>query len=160
MEAPTKPAVGDWSDSCHFPSIFLWGPHQAKSPLPVMLSSQSIGALRGMEFWRLHAGEGAFGLALPQRRRHAWANKKCRPGTPPINGWEVRVLRAVSKMENFGVRKVIPPRFPIFERTSSPPSENPKAPGTSGIGDSQKNRYQLQRWWVVNGLFPPGESRS
>ncbi len=44
-------------------------------------------------------------------------------------------------MENFGVRKVIPPRFPIFERTSSPPSKNPKAPGTSGIGDSQKNRY-------------------
>jgi hypothetical protein len=43
-----------------------------------------------------------------------------------INGWEVRVLRAVSKMENFGVREVIPPRFPIFERTSSPPSENPE----------------------------------
>jgi len=37
-----------------------------------------------------------------------------------------RVLRAVSKMENFGVRKVIPPRFPIFERTSSPPSEKPE----------------------------------
>jgi hypothetical protein len=60
-----------------------------------------------------------------------------------------RVLRAVSKMENFGVRKVIPPRFPIFERTSSPPSKNPKAPGTSGIGDSKKNPAWIRWWWVV-----------
>ncbi len=67
------------------PFIFQRGPHQAEIPLTGFLSSQSIGALRGMEFWRLKADEGDFRLAHPRWHCPAWATKKCGPGRTAIN---------------------------------------------------------------------------
>jgi len=69
----------------NFPFIFQRGPHQAEIPLTGFLSSQSIGALWGMEFWRLKAGQGDFRLAHPRWHCPAWATEKCGPGRTAIN---------------------------------------------------------------------------
>src|SRR5208282_5593326 len=92
--------------------------------------------------------EGGFPIGPPRWRLPAWANDKGRPaGSRSMNG-KFECLRAVSKMENFAVGQKTPARFPIFERTSSPPSKDPKAPGASGGGDS------FEPFWLGLVGFP------
>jgi len=90
---PPKPSIKRWKFLGAASHPFAFGdPTKPKVPSPVCSPAKRLEPSGRWNFGGDNPVRGLVGLVPPQRRRHAWANHKCRPGTPPVNGWEVRVL--------------------------------------------------------------------